>query len=242
MLDRFRGGAGVSPTDHFDAFISYAREPSAALAAQLQTSLEKFAKPWNKLRAMRVFRDDQSMAANTALWSTIERGLNESSHLILLVTPEAASSEWVDKEVRWWVEHKSSGSVLLVHQAGVLDWDDAKSDFTAASAVPPSLRGAFGEEPRWVDLTSLDQAQLADGDNPTMTNAVADLSSAVRGVDRDTIIGENVAEHRRTMRMARGAIVGLSSRGLVGGGRARASATKLGETRGATEPGPTSRG
>jgi WD40 repeat protein len=213
------GGNGVAATsggpalvggssDGFDAFISYAREPSTALASQLQTSMERFAKPWNKLRAMRVFRDDQSMAANTALWSTIERGLRESSHLILLVTPQAAASPYVNKEVEWWVTHKGSQTILLVHQRGPLAWDRSTNDFTGDSAVPTALRGAYPEEPRWTNLSSFTDAELADGDK--LTDAVADLSSAVRGIDRDRLVGENVAQHRKTMRMARGAIIGLS--------------------------------
>ena len=56
----------------FKAFISYSRAASQPLAIDLQNGLERFAKPWYRLRAMRVFRDDSSMAANTALWSSIE--------------------------------------------------------------------------------------------------------------------------------------------------------------------------
>ena len=158
------GGAAVvgGSSDGFDAFISYAREPSTPLASQLQTSMERFAKPWNKLRAMRVFRDDQSMAANTSLWSTIERGLRESSHLILLVTPQAAASQYVDKEIQWWVEHKGSANILLVHQRGPLAWDRSTNDFTLDSAVPPALRGAYPEEPRWTNLSTFTDAELAE--------------------------------------------------------------------------------
>jgi WD40 repeat protein len=198
----------VPTPETYEAFISYARAPSTALASQLQTSLERFAKPWNKMRAVRVFRDDQSMAANTALWSTIERGLRESSHLILLVTPESAASEYVGKEIGWWIANKGSQTVLLVLQHGSLEWDRSRNDFTAQSTVPQALRGAYAEEPRWVDLTL--SSSTVHPDDPRFTNAVADLSSAVRGIDRDVLVGENVAQHRKTMRMARAAIVGLS--------------------------------
>ena len=76
----------------FKAFISYSRAASQPLAVDLQNGLERFAKPWYRLRAMRVFRDDTSMAANTALWSTIETGLKQAEWFILLAIPASASS------------------------------------------------------------------------------------------------------------------------------------------------------
>jgi hypothetical protein len=79
----------------FDAFISYSRRASTTLATDLQVAVEKFAKPWNRLRAVRVFRDDASMSANPALWSTIENGLTEAGWFILLASPAAAQSEYV---------------------------------------------------------------------------------------------------------------------------------------------------
>ena len=50
----------------FKAFISYSRAASQPLAVDLQNGLDASPKPWYRLR-MRVFRDDSSMAANTAL-------------------------------------------------------------------------------------------------------------------------------------------------------------------------------
>ncbi|MGE0220638.1 TIR domain-containing protein, partial [Mycolicibacterium sp.] len=140
-------------SERFGAFISYARAPSAPLAVALQTGLEKFAKPWNRLRAIRVFRDDASMSANSALWSTIERALQEAQAFILLATPEAAASTYVDNEVAWWVRHKGAQRMLLVHAGGTIGWDRAAGEFTVESAIPPALRGAYAEEPRWVDMT-----------------------------------------------------------------------------------------
>ena len=77
VLIRTDGGT-MAATDQFDVFISYARAASSDLADDLHTGLEKFAKPWHRLQAIRVFHDDSSMAANTALWKTIERGLSEA--------------------------------------------------------------------------------------------------------------------------------------------------------------------
>ncbi len=91
----------------YDAFISYSRALDGALAPALQTGLERFAKPWYRSRALRVFRDTASLSANPGLWSSIEKALASSAWLVLMASPEAARSKWVNREVAWWLAHKS---------------------------------------------------------------------------------------------------------------------------------------
>lgn len=62
-------------TSGYDAFISYSHALDGAVAQALQTGLERFAKPWYQLRALRVFRDTTSLSANPGLWSSIETAL-----------------------------------------------------------------------------------------------------------------------------------------------------------------------
>jgi len=217
----------------FDVFISYARSVSTPLAVDLQRELERFAKRWNQVRALRVFRDDSSMSASPSLWSSIEAALTTSKYFILIATPESAASEYVDQEARWWVTHKGADSILLVLAAGKLDWSDDAGGFTPDSAVPPALQRAFAEEPRWIDMTWFDDPDSAGNADPRFRERVADLAAPVRGVDRDALIGANLREHRKTMRRARIAIAALSTllvAALVAGGVAvkqRNTAKKL---------------
>jgi hypothetical protein len=76
----------------YDVFVSYARSVSTPLAVALQRELERFAKKWNQVRALRVFRDDSSMSASPSLWSSIEAALMTSKYFILIATPESAAS------------------------------------------------------------------------------------------------------------------------------------------------------
>ncbi len=46
--------------------------------------------------------------------------------------------------------------------------------------------------------------------DPRFGERVADLASALRGVARDTLIGDNVRQHRRALRLARAAVTVLS--------------------------------
>jgi WD40 repeat protein len=205
----------------YDVFISYARAVSTPLAVDLQRELERFAKRWNQVRALRVFRDDSSMSASPSLWSSIEAALTTSKYLILIATPEAAASPYVDQEVRWWLQHKGADSILLVLGAGKLTWSDPAGGFTPDSVVPPALQRAFAEEPRWIDMTWFDDPDSTGSADPRFQERVADLAAPVRGVDRDALIGANLAEHRKTMRRARIAIAALSTllvAALVAGG------------------------
>ena len=189
----------------WDAFISYARSDSERTAVAVQRGLQRFARPWNQRRAVRVFRDDAAMSTNPALWSAITDGLTAAGHLVVLLSPAARASEYVEKEVAWWVEHKGAGSILLVQDAGELAWDDAGNGFSADSAVPPCLRGAFAEEPRWLDLRWVHDSPDPAAD-PRFAAAMADLSAPIRGIPRDELIGEDLTQHRRVRRLATSAV------------------------------------
>lgn len=56
-----------------EAFLSYARAPDLALATALERSLQAFAKPWNRVRAIDVFRDqtDLSSIRRSGPWSDL---------------------------------------------------------------------------------------------------------------------------------------------------------------------------
>jgi hypothetical protein len=196
----------------FDAFISYSRRASGALAVELRNGVERFAKPWNKLRASRVFLDDASMSANTGLWSNIEKGLTEAEWFILLASPASAASDYVTAEINWWREHKPADRILLVLDEGEILWDPAAGDFDWArsTAVNPALTQAFAEEPRWVDLSWFEQPQSLGTSDPRFTERVADVAAAVRFQERDELIGENVRERRRALNLLRGGVIALA--------------------------------
>ena len=60
--------------DH-DAFISYSHELDGRLAPVVQTGLQRFAKPWYRPRALRVFWDATDLSANPDLWESIVRAM-----------------------------------------------------------------------------------------------------------------------------------------------------------------------
>jgi hypothetical protein len=200
-----------SPAE-FDAFISYSRALKGELAAALQRWLERFATPWYRPRSLRIFRDYTSLSAGEDLGGTIERALASSSWLILLASPEAARSPWVNREVAWWREHKPADHVCVVLTGGQLRWSDEDGDWdwSVTTALPPGTAGMFRREPLWVDLSSVLTPAELDRANPVLLNSVAQIAAPLRGVDKDLLVGEHITLHRRARRQRRGGIAGLA--------------------------------
>ncbi len=195
----------------YDAFISYSHSADGLLAPAVQEGMQKLAKPWNKRRALRVFRDDTGLSANPALWTSIVAALDESSWFVLFLSPAAANSEWVDKEVAHWLANHPRENILPVLTEGDLVWDTAANDFdaTASSAVPPSLFGALSEEPRHLDLRWAHDEDQLELRNTRFRDAIADLAAPVHGIAKEDLEGEDVRLHRRARRLARTAVAAL---------------------------------
>jgi len=190
----------------YDAFISYSHRLDAAITARLQSELEHFAKPWYRMRALHVFRDQTSLAASPHLWTTIEEALAESSWLILMASPESAQSGWVSREISWWRANRPANHLLIAVTEGELAWDESAGDLDwgATTALSKEALGhAFTEEPRWVDLRwAREQEDSLRSADPRLQDAVADLAAAIRHVPKDALIGEHIQHRRRTVQAA----------------------------------------
>ena len=88
----------------YKAFISYSHAADGKLAPAVQVALQQFAKPWYRLRAIRVFRDETNLSANPDLWGSIEKAL----------------SKWVKKEIGYWLKNKSADKILIIQTGAQL--------------------------------------------------------------------------------------------------------------------------
>ena len=68
----------ASRSYQYKAFISYSHDADSQLARSLQGGLHRFAKPWYRRRAIRVFRDETNLNVNPRLWSTIKEALGNA--------------------------------------------------------------------------------------------------------------------------------------------------------------------
>ncbi|MER5318448.1 hypothetical protein [Streptosporangium roseum] len=207
----------------YDAFISYSTASDAVLAPELRLALHRLARPWYRRRALRVFCAPSDLAANPQLWGKLEDALTTSRYLILLASPESATSTWVAREVAWWREHRSPQTLLMAITGGTVLWREEDSDFdwSRTSAVPPQLSGYFTETPLWTDLRGIpanEPRAMSLDDAARFQDCVATLGAAVHGRPKSDLIGEDVRQHRRALRTAWSAAAVLLVLALVAGG------------------------
>ncbi|MET0502780.1 MAG: TIR domain-containing protein [Candidatus Binatia bacterium] len=192
------------PGKSYAAFISYSHAADGKLAPAIQSALQRFAKPWYRRRSMRVFRDQASLSTNPALWSSIEHALADAEFFILLATPESAASVWVDREIDYWLSHASPDRLLIVLTEGDIAWNTLHQDFDwqRTTALSRKLAGVFREEPLHLDLRWARTESQLSSKHPQFQGAIADLTATVLGKPKDEIIGEDIRQHRRTVRLA----------------------------------------
>jgi MTH538 TIR-like domain (DUF1863) len=192
----------------YRAFMSYSHAADGLLVAALQDHLQRFAKPWYRRRAIRVFRDTTGLAVTPDLWHAIRTALAASEYFILFASERAAQSQWIEQEVDFWLRQRAVEQMLIAWTDGKLQWDPAAADFDWArtTCLPPRLRGALRSEPLHLDLRWARTADDLSPRKPEFFDAVARFSAVLRGQPLDELIGEDVRQHRRTRRFATAAV------------------------------------
>ncbi len=201
----------------YDAFLSYSHAADGQLAPALQNAVQRFATPWYRLRSLHLFRDQTGLSASPGLWAAIEAALSDATWFVLFASPDAAASVWVEREVSWWLAHRDHRHLLIVVTDGTFEWG-AGGDSPArarGSAVPDALAEALPEEPRWIDLRWARSADHVDARDPRFREAAADLAATLRGMPKDSLIGDDIRQHRHGRRLAIGTIVVLTVLALV---------------------------
>jgi tetratricopeptide (TPR) repeat protein len=184
----------------YDAFISYSHAKDKPIATALQSVIQKLGKPWYRRRALRVFRDDTSLSATPGLWPTIQQSLEQSRFLILLASPEAAASPWVNKELAYWLERKGADTLFIAVTDGELVWDVDSGDFGGRAPLPPAAKGCFLTQPRWVDLTAYREG--ADKREAKFTELAANFAAAIRGMPKEDLLSQEVRQQGRALTLA----------------------------------------
>lgn len=184
----------------YKAFISYSHAADEQLAPALQSALHRFAKPFYQLRAVRVFRDKTSLYLTPGLWPLIQEALKESEFFILLASPDAAQSQWVQAEINEWLKLRN-GSVdklLIVLTEGEIEWDRAADDFDwdKTTALPLNIKGAFEREPLYTDLRWAKKSTDLSLRNPQFLDDIGTLGATLHGRSKDELVGSDVRQHR----------------------------------------------
>ncbi|WP_325432198.1 DUF2510 domain-containing protein, partial [Mycobacterium sp.] len=204
-----RRGASLT----YDAFLSYSRDDEA-VAAGIQKGLHHVGRRVGQLNALRVFRDTTDLGANPNLLGKVTDAMDRSRYLIVVLSPHAAASPWVNKEVTHWLARREPEQLMFVLADGHLYWDEATQRFDPdrSDAAPPVLTkdkepGVLPTEPLYVDVRGL---APWDPHAPTFRDKVTDLAAPIHGKSKYELASDDVREQRRFRRLRRAAIAGLA--------------------------------
>ncbi|GID93952.1 TIR domain-containing protein [Amorphoplanes digitatis] len=191
----------------FDGFISYSHAADGKLAPAIQRGLHRLAKPWHSRQALWIFRDRTGLSVTPGLWSSIQKALDGSEWFVLLASPAAARSPWVNREIEYWIATKPAGRILPVVTDGEWRWDAERGDLSADStAVPDALRGVFAEEPLFLDLRWVHDDRKLNLRDSRFRDAIAELAAPIHGVGKDELESEDLRQHRQGRRLRRVAV------------------------------------
>ncbi len=133
----------------YRAFISYAHD-DADTALWLHRALERYrlpkalqAKNSGSAHLRPIFRDEDELSSAASLSATLRDALDQSDALIVLCSPAAASSRWVNEEIQAFLGGASDRTVIPVLVDG--------GSLTPEPVFPPALL-ISGAEPLAIDL------------------------------------------------------------------------------------------
>ncbi len=190
------------------AFISYSHADKAC-AAWLHRALEAYRIP-SKLvgretaagpvprRLVPIFKDRDELAASSDLSRELEAALLGSRFLIVIASPSAVASHWVNEEIRTFKQHKGEGNVLVLI-APHADTTTAPGIGLAAKCFPAALRFRVGTDGLVTDIPAepiaADLRPQGDGERLAKLKIVAGLT----GLKLDDIVQREAQRRNRRL-------------------------------------------
>lgn len=147
----------------YRAFISYSQKDKRH-AVRLHKAMEAYRVPAGLVapglskdcRLGRFFRDDDEMGAVTDIGASVRGAIEDSECLIVMCSPRAAQSKWVDAEVRHYRATGRADRIFAVIVDGIPNSGDPKTEcFPPAFRLTDATEGALAglaSEPLGLDI------------------------------------------------------------------------------------------
>jgi len=182
---------------HYAGFLSYAHADETQ-ATRLHKALERYHVPKGlkgkaKMGSLSpIFRDSEELSAHHSLPEKIASAVDGSHFLIVLCTPAAKASHWVNEEIRLFRERRGDPYIICALAQG-----------TPETAFPPALTEG-GREPLAATLTP-----------GSFNQGVTQIAAAMLGVGLDDLVQR--AARRKTRRLQIGMASSLALTVFMGG-------------------------
>jgi tetratricopeptide (TPR) repeat protein len=221
--DKETGAGGVPGSRgdmRYQAFLSYSHQDSEQ-AGWLHKAIERFAVPRALVgrttaygsvpRSLTpIFRDRHELAASSDLGQTIRAALKQSRFLIVLCSPAAAASRWVNEEIATFKKLHGDRRVLAAIVGGE-PWASEIDGREAEECFPPALREKFDRRGRATgkraEPIAADLRETGDGREAGKLKLVAGMLGL--GLD-ELVRREQQRRSRRLTYIAAASIAGMA--------------------------------
>lgn len=181
----------------YRAFISYSHKDTR-WAEWLHLKLESYKVPkrlrntpgahgWIPGRLFPIFRDREELASSGVLGSRLQNALDKSDALLVICSPAAARSHWVNAEIEHFIGSGRGERIYCLIVDGEPNTGDERECF------PPALRTGLD-----VELIAADLRPNRDGRRLALQRLLAGLL----GVDLDSLRRRDLQRHHRRMLIA----------------------------------------
>lgn len=183
----------------YRAFLSYSHADEEA-ATRLHRAVERYVLPRRVQKAhalprrlIPIFRDVDELAAASGLTTRLQDALDQSQWLIVLCSPAAAQSKYVNAEIEYFLQKHGTSRILC-----------ALAEGEPPECFPPALR-ALKEEPLAADFRPGKDFELSK----------LKLIAALAGVDFTELRSREAQRRKRQQLIAASLLVGIGLGGLA---------------------------
>ena len=180
----------------YKAFISY-NHKDKSWAESLQRALENYRVPKRLVgqegsfgpipeHLTPVFRDREDLSSSSDLSQAVREQLERSESLVVVCSPDAAKSHWVNEEIRYF---RSLGRAHRIH-CMIVSGDPSSRD-TEYGCFPPALRETQDDQGR--EPLAADARKFADGKSLAKLKLVA----GILGIRLDELRRREMQRRRR---------------------------------------------
>ena len=191
-------GGPAPPNDQhgYVAFISYHHKADQRMANRLQSVIERWGGTWRNARTMRVFRDETNLDTRD-IGPQIEAALDRSRFLIVLASPAARDSHWVNKEIDYFFRRRDASFLCVVLTDGTTRWTDKGGPVGSTdTAIPEALWRHLGEQqPLVIDLRPF-RRKIFPGSRYDL--CVASIVAHLLGKNKDSVYDQHLKRQRKT--------------------------------------------
>lgn len=154
-------------------------------------------------RLLPIFRDRDELPATDSLSAEIRAALANSEYLIVVCSPAAAASPWVNKEIEEFRRHRDGAHILCVIVGGEPNASTSDKFPSELECFPPAL---LAQEEKTAEPVAADLRAGGDGKRLGLLKLVAGMI----GLGLDEIIRRDLhRRHRRVTAITLASVLGM---------------------------------